>query len=243
MLASMKPSTDFLTGRVLYRDGLILIIDKPAGLAVHARPGQAMGRDVLEYYFDALRFGLPRRPALAHRLDRDTSGCLVLGRHPKALRRVGRLFQEGRVNKTYWAICRGMPEKPSGTIDSALIKRNTKTGWSVLSLSPEEAAAYPHAKPAVTTYRTLSSTNGLSLIECKPKTGRTHQLRVHLASIGAPILGDPKYGNLIATDRALPMMLHARSVALPLYPNKLPIVVEAEPPKPMADLLAQLVSA
>jgi len=235
----MTPFPDFLSDRVLYRDGLILIVDKPAGIAVHARPGEAVSRDVLEYYFDALRFGLPRRPALAHRLDRDTSGCLVLGRHPKALRRVGKLFQEGRVQKTYWAICRGVPGKPSGTISRPLVKRKTRTGWSVIALTEEEAPAYPGAKPAVTTYRMLKSANGLSFIECKPKTGRTHQLRVHLASLGAPILGDPKYGDLIATDRAMPMMLHARSLLLPLYPNKIPVGAQADPPEAMARLLAE----
>src|SRR5271166_6597175 len=95
-----------LADRVLYRDGLILVIDKPAGIAVHPGPG---GGPNLESGFDALRFGLPRPPALAHRLDRDTSGCLVLGRHPKALRRLGVLFADGMVVKIYWAIVDGHP--------------------------------------------------------------------------------------------------------------------------------------
>ncbi|MEL6506263.1 MAG: RNA pseudouridine synthase [Pseudomonadota bacterium] len=233
----MSADPDFLAQRVLYRDGLMLIVDKPAGYAVHARPGQSADRTVLEYYFDGLRFGFPQAPALAHRLDRDTTGCLILGRHPKALRRLGKLFQEGRVEKTYWAICRGKPEKPAGTIDRPLVKRTNKAGWSIIALTAEEAPAYPTAKSAVTTYRTLGTANGLSLIECKPKTGRTHQLRVHLASIGAPILGDPKYGDLIETDRAMPLMLHARQLIVPLYPKKLPIVTQAEPPAAMAMLL------
>ena len=86
-----------LGARLLYRDGLVLIIDKPAGLPVHAGPGSG---PALEQGFEALRFGLPRPPALAHRLDRDTSGCLVLGRHRKALARLGRLFAQNRVEKT-----------------------------------------------------------------------------------------------------------------------------------------------
>src|SRR5690606_28239634 len=90
-----------LQARVLHRDGLILVIDKPAGLPVHAGPG---GGANLEALFDALRFGLPTPPALAHRLDRDTSGCLVLGRHRKALAKLGRLFQAGAVEKVYWAV-------------------------------------------------------------------------------------------------------------------------------------------
>src|SRR5581483_5497331 len=90
-----------MVSRLLYRDGLMLVIDKPAGIAVHQGP---KGGDNLERHFDALRFGLPRPPRLAHRLDRDTSGCLVLGRHRKALERLAALFKQGRVEKVYWAV-------------------------------------------------------------------------------------------------------------------------------------------
>ena len=96
-----------MLARLLYRDGLMLVIDKPAGFAVHRGP---KGGESLEDYFDALRFGLPRAPALAHRLDRDTSGCLVLGRHRKALAELGRLFKHGRIGKTYWAVVEGGPD-------------------------------------------------------------------------------------------------------------------------------------
>lgn len=217
---------DFLLNRLLYRDGLMLVIDKPAGLPVHAGPG---GGDNLENYFDALRFGLPRPPALAHRLDRDTSGCLVLGRHPKALRKLHRLFSEGRIEKTYWAICKGAPEKPSGTIDAPLKKEQRGKGWRV------EIA--DDGQEARTTYRVLKQTDGLSFIEAKPKTGRTHQIRVHLASIGAAILGDPQYGDLSDEERAEPMMLHARRIIVPISKNKEAVVVEAEPPETMAACL------
>ena len=118
-----------LAGRVLYRDGLVLVIDKPAGVPVHAGPG---GGPNLEEGFDSLRFGWKRPPALAHRLDRETSGCLVLGRHPKALRRLGRLFASGRVKKTYWAWVAGAPEEEAGLIDAPLLKRSTRMGgWSM----------------------------------------------------------------------------------------------------------------
>src|SRR5262249_61159245 len=110
---------DELLGRILHRDGLMLIIDKPAGLPVHAGPG---GGPNLEAGFDALRFGLPAPPALAHRLDRDTSGCLVLGRHRKALARLGRLFAGGQVEKTYWAVVEGVPPAAEGRIALALRK-------------------------------------------------------------------------------------------------------------------------
>jgi tRNA pseudouridine32 synthase/23S rRNA pseudouridine746 synthase len=95
-----------MVSRLLYRDGLMLVIDKPAGIAVHRGP---KGGESLEDRFDALRFGLPRRPALAHRLDRDTSGCLVLGRHRKALAQLGKLFKSGAVGNIYWGGGRGWP--------------------------------------------------------------------------------------------------------------------------------------
>lgn len=226
-----------LLPRVLYRDGLMLVIDKPAGLPVHAKPGSRKGEGgpSLEDHFHQLRFGLPRDPALAHRLDRDTTGCLVLGRHPKALRRLHKLFLEGRIDKTYWAICRGVPEKPSGTIGAALKKGTERAGWKMSVAGTDEA----DAMTAVTTYRTLKTADGLSFIEAKPRTGRTHQIRVHLAHIGAPILGDPLYGDLSKDERALPIMLHARRVIIPISKNKDPATIEAPPPDWMAAMLAR----
>ena len=103
--------------RLLYRDGLMLIINKPAGLAVHKGP---KGGASLEDYFDVLRFGLPRMPALAHRLDKETSGCLVLGRHRKALADLNLMFRNGKVGKTYWAVVEGGPQEPEGKIDLPL---------------------------------------------------------------------------------------------------------------------------
>jgi tRNA pseudouridine32 synthase/23S rRNA pseudouridine746 synthase/23S rRNA pseudouridine1911/1915/1917 synthase len=227
-----------LQSRVLYRDGLMLVIDKPAGLPVHAKPGARAGEagESLEDHFDQLRFGLPRRPGLAHRLDRDTTGCLVLGRHPKALRKLHRLFLEGAVEKIYWAIARGAPAKPSGTIDLPLKKSMQKSGWRMLIAAEGDAAALA----AVTTYRTLKIAGGLSFIEARPRTGRTHQIRAHLAEIGAPILGDPIYGALSPDDRARPMMLHARRVVIPISKHKDPVAVEAPPPEWMRALLAEM---
>ena len=107
--------------RVLYRDELILVIDKPAGLPVHRGP---KGGPTLDDHLDALRFGRPERPALAHRLDRETSGCLVIGRHREALQRLGRLFAAGRVEKVYWAVTRGVPAAACGRIDLPLARRD-----------------------------------------------------------------------------------------------------------------------
>ena len=214
---------DELLSRVLYRDGLMLIIDKPAGIAVHAGPG---GGENLEDLFDALRFGLPKPPALAHRLDRDTSGCLVLGRHAKALRRLARLFSENRVEKTYWAVVEGAPSSPSGRIELPLAKHSTKAGGWRMVVDRDKG------KPAATTYRTLGKSDGLTWLELRPKTGRTHQIRVHCAEIGCPVLGDPVYGT--GRDKgAPPLHLHSRSITLPLYPKKDPVTATAEPPDHM----------
>lgn len=214
-----------LAARVLHRDGLMLVIDKPAGLPVHGGPG---GGPNLEALFDGLRFGLPHPPALAHRLDRDTSGCLVLGRHRKALSKLGKLFQEGRVEKTYWAVVAGKPPAESGRIDQALRKLTRKTGWRMV--------ADPAGQSAVTDWRLRGTGDGIAWLELNPRTGRTHQVRVHCALMGCPILGDPVYGPAPAST--VPLHLHARAVVVPLYPKRDPIAVTAVPPAHMLAALA-----
>lgn len=216
-----------LENRILYRDGLILVIDKPAGIPVHAGPKGGVN---LEQGFDALRFGLPGRPALAHRLDRETSGCLILGRHPRALRRMGRLFAEGRVKKTYWALVHGAPAAPQGRIDQPLRKRSTDArGWWM--------EPHPEGMLAVTDYEVAASTGELSWLILSPHTGRTHQIRVHCAALGCPIIGDPVYG-----QNSGGLMLHARALEIPLSPGKDPVRVTAEPPEAFARLLEEVMS-
>ena len=217
---------DELRGRVLYRDALTIVIDKPAGLPVHAGP---KGGPNLERYLDALRFGLPQPPGLAHRLDRDTSGCLILGRSRKALARLGRLFAAGRVEKVYWAVVVGAPPEPEGRVDLPLTKRSTaKRGWW-MTADPERG------RPAVTDYRVLGGAGGLSWLELRPLTGRTHQIRVHCAAaLGCPVLGETVYGpRAEATGDAAPLHLHARAVAVPLYPGRPPVTAAAPPPPHM----------
>lgn len=216
------PALD-LTQRLLHRDGLMLIIDKPAGIAVHAGP---RGGDTLEDFLGQLRFGLPADPALAHRLDRDTSGCLVLGRHRKALRKLHALFAEGKVGKTYWAVVRGQPADDGGRIEAPLAKLNAKKGWKMLVVPPD----HPDALAATTEWRVLGRCPGLAWIECRPLTGRTHQIRVHLAHLGHPIVGDHLYGPRDPDDRSQPLHLHSRRVEVPLPPSKPPVVAEAPVP-------------
>jgi tRNA pseudouridine32 synthase/23S rRNA pseudouridine746 synthase len=223
MTAVMTPEQ--MVGRLLYRDGLMLIIDKPAGLSVHKGP---KGGASLEDYFDALRFGLPRLPSLAHRLDKETSGCLVLGRHRKALAMLGDLFRYNRVGKTYWAVVEGGPEADEGRIDLPLGRLDDTRGWW---MKPD-----PKGLPSSTTWKVMGRAEGLTWLALEPITGRTHQLRVHCASTGFPILGDDIYGK--APRRGGPgLHLQAREIVVPLYKNRPPIRVEAPVPVHMHERL------
>ena len=148
-----------IQARVLHRDGLMLVIDKPAGLPVHRGP---KGGANLESSFDALRFGLPRPPVLAHRLDRDTSGCLVLGRHRKATASLGLLFKHGRIGKTYWAVVEGGPIEEEGTIDMPLGRLNAERGWWQ---KPD-----PDGQSAMTKWKVLGRGGGLSWLGLEPVT-------------------------------------------------------------------------
>jgi tRNA pseudouridine32 synthase/23S rRNA pseudouridine746 synthase len=220
-----------LEARLLHRDGLMLVVDKPAGWPVHRGP---KGGPSLEDHFDQLRFGLPRAPALAHRLDKDTSGCLVLGRHRKALEILGNLFKRGAIEKTYWAVVEGGPAEECGEIDLPLGRRDASRGWWM--------QADPSGLPAHTSWRVLGRGVGgdgapLSWLELRPRTGRTHQLRVHSQAMGWPILGDPVYGSGRRVDGP-PLHLHARAIAAPLRGAKPPIEVSAPLPPHMSEALA-----
>jgi tRNA pseudouridine32 synthase/23S rRNA pseudouridine746 synthase len=231
----MTPEEMF--GRLLYRDGLMLVIDKPAGFAVHRGP---KGGESLEDHFDALRFGLPRAPALAHRLDRDTSGCLALGRHRKALALLGKLFKQGKIGKTYWAVVEGAVDADAGQIDIALGKLDESRGWW---MKPD-----PHGQPAVTIWKVMGRGGSLTWLALEPLTGRTHQLRVHCAEMGWPILGDNIYGTQ-ASLRSLrtqnpsprtggpPLHLHSREIVVPIFKNKPPVVTTAPVPAHMREAL------
>jgi len=215
-----------MVSRLLYRDGLMLVIDKPPGFAVHRGP---KGGESLEDHFDALRFGLPRAPALAHRLDRDTSGCLVLGRHRKALAQLGRLFKSGAIDKTYWAVVEGVPEAGEGVIEFPLGRLDATRGWWMKH--------DPKGQPAVTKWKVLGRGGKLTWLSLEPLTGRTHQLRVHCAEMGWPILGDAIYGTAPRSGGPI-LHLHAREIVVPLSKNRAPIRVVAPAPQHMRVALA-----
>ena len=219
-----------INSRLLYRDGLMLVVDKPAGIAVHRGP---KGGDNLEAHFDALRFGLPRPPALAHRLDRDTSGCLVLGRHHKALEKLGKLFKQGRIGKTYWAIVEDGPAEAHGLIDLPLGRLDATRGWWM--------KVDPLGQPAQTRWSVLGrgvdrQGKSIAWLAFQPLTGRTHQLRVHSAAMGWPIVGDPVYGSS-GPGASFGLQLHARKIVVPLYKNKPPVKIVAPAPAHMIDKL------
>jgi tRNA pseudouridine32 synthase/23S rRNA pseudouridine746 synthase len=223
---------------LLYRDAMMLVIDKPAGLPSHRGP-QSKGRriPVLTDHLEALRFGLPRKPEAAHRLDKDTSGCLVLGRHPRAMAELNQMFRDGRIDKTYWAIVEGGPTEDEGLIDLALARRSPERGWW-MKVDPEGLASQ-------TRFRVLGrgqaetgrgESGPLTWLELAPLTGRTHQLRVHCSASGFAILGDEIYGSA-PREGGPGLQLHARAITIPLYRKREPIRVEAPPPPHMQPAL------
>jgi len=211
---------------IIYEDGEALVIKKPAGLPVE-RPRR--GGTSLEDHMEELKLGFQRAPVPVHRLDTDTSGCLLLARNPKALKRFNRAFEDRLVEKSYLAVLDGIPQGESGTIELALSKISSKEkGWRMI--------AAKKGKPAITHWEFVETFGQRSLIRFKTETGRTHQIRIHaLAGLGIPLLGDPVYGNGKGAART---MLHAESLIVPR--EKKP-AIEARAPLP-ADFAALGVS-
>lgn len=224
----MAFTPDDILARVLHCDADLLILDKPSGLPVHAG---CKIQQHLEELLDAVTFDRPEPPRLAHRLDKDTSGCLVLGRNPQALTALGLLFRYQRVEKVYWAVVAGVPAEPAGRIDRPLLKVAGETG-AKMEVSPD-------GKTAITDYRVVAVSGGRAWLELCPHTGRTHQLRAHCAALGAPILGDIIYGGEERPAKR-PLHLHARAIRVPLHHGAPPVVAVAPLPAAVAETFAAL---
>jgi 23S rRNA pseudouridine955/2504/2580 synthase len=217
---------------VLHIDDDVIVIDKPPGLAVQGGTNTERHLDAM---LDGLRFGAKERPRLVHRLDRDTSGVLVLARSAAAAAALARAFRDKTTQKIYWAIVVGLPKPRRGRIDQALAKLPGPAGERV---APDEE----EGKRAVTYYRTVSHAGDkLAWLALQPVTGRTHQLRAHCVALGTPILGDGKYGGAAAHPAGVPnarkLHLHARALSLP-HPGGGRLAVTAPLPPHMKETWA-----
>lgn len=186
---SLRSSGDgeALSKIMLYEDDRVFVFNKPAGLAVQGGSGVTRHIDSM---LDALRNKKGEKPRLVHRLDRDTSGVLVVARSRQAAVKLTEAFRKRDTKKIYWSLVKGVPTKRQGKISTWLVKEQTRDGDKMRVARHGE----PDADHAVSFYRTVdSAAHGLSWMEMEPHTGRTHQLRVHAAHIGCPIIGDPKY--------------------------------------------------
>ena len=201
--------------RILFTDAEAIVIDKPAGLPVDT---PRRGGESIVSRLDELRFGFKRNPTPMHRLDQDTSGCLLLARSPKSRAELQRAFEARRVEKYYLAVVAGEIAEGEGTIDQPLVKiSSADAGWRMV--------ADPAGQQAVTHWRKLAARDGHTLVEFRPETGRTHQIRVHAReAFGKGIVGDRVYG-----VPGGPMLLHASRIVVP-RDGKEPIDVTAPLP-------------
>jgi 23S rRNA pseudouridine955/2504/2580 synthase len=217
---------------VLYKDASVIIINKPFGLAVQG--GTKISRS-LDDLLDGLIFDAKERPKLIHRIDRDTSGVLVLARNSRIAAQLAKGFAGKSIDKTYWALVRGAPLPPVGIVDLPLNKiARGDNAREQVEVDEDEG------KYAITEYRTIDAlARKFALMELKPLTGRMHQLRVHMAAIDCPIVGDHKYGGGVNEAESLGVQnilhLHARRIVIPALQGRKKIDVTAPLPKHMVE--------
>jgi 23S rRNA pseudouridine955/2504/2580 synthase len=222
-----------LEGMILYRDDAVIVLNKPAGLASQGGSGIAVHLDGM---LDALRFEGTERPKLVHRLDRDTSGVLLLARGVKPASKLSAAFRGRDVEKTYWALLWGVPDVLEGRIDLPLLR----VEGSGSSRAEPAGRKDPEGLKAVTDYKILDyAGKKFAWAQLNPQTGRMHQLRAHTLALGTPILGDAAYGQAFADGFAPQLHLHARRLSIP-HPDGGFLTVEAPLPKHMRESFQHL---
>lgn len=225
-----KADIDFMKSLVIYKDDSVLVLNKPAGIAVQ---GGSKTERHIDGMLDALRFEKNEKPHLVHRLDKDTSGVLVIGRTANDAARLAACFKSRQAQKIYWCVVAGKPKLLSGKIDAPLAKLANVRGGEQMKVD------FDTGQRAQTLYRVVDSlSRKASWLEMAPLTGRTHQLRVHCATLNTPIVGDVKYGGERAVSLGLAnekkMHLHARAIQMP-HPVKGMLRVTAELPQHMKE--------
>ncbi len=211
----------FIQSLVIYKDKDVIVINKPAGLAVQGGTKTLRHVDGL---LDGLKFG-EQRPRLVHRLDKETSGVLVLARNVKTAALLTESFKTKEARKIYWAVVHGCPQAMEGAIEAPLLKKSGKNGGEMVQV--DENGQY-----AKSLYEVIDTIGEYSLLRLMPLTGRTHQLRVHCAFIGCPIVGDEKYGGHFVEGLEKKMFLHAKALQIPLFGGK-KLKIEANIPEYM----------
>ncbi|TVQ91817.1 MAG: RluA family pseudouridine synthase [Chromatiaceae bacterium] len=235
--APLQPSaglTARLAAAVLYEDERLLVLDKPAGLAVHGGSGVSLG---LIEGLRALRPGSELE--LVHRLDRDTSGCLVISKRRSTLRWLHAQFRDGAIDKRYLLLLSGPLPQPALTVDAPLLKNLLRGGERMVSVDPAAG------KSARTHFRRLRCLGDLTLAEARLETGRTHQIRVHAQHLGTPIAGDDKYGDAAFNARLRRvglkrLFLHASALSFRPHAEADAVHIEAPLPAALAQVLARL---
>lgn len=218
---------------IIFENGDLLIINKPAGMVVHPSPGHNHGtlvHAILGYVPNLEGIGGEERPGIVHRLDKDTSGLIVIAKNERAHRRLQDQFRTRQVEKTYLALVDGKPPTPTGRIE-APIGRNT-THRKLMAVVPIE-----RGREAVSEFRSIENFAEHTLLEMHPYTGRTHQIRVHLAYLGCPITGDTVYGKRKPTIQISRQFLHAASLRITIPGEKKPRVFEAALPQDLIQVL------